>query len=181
MTKFCFFPEGIYIYIYIHGALVLHLKWIWKETITVNWNLGNLSWPLPKRERERERERERSVWKRHEKFVRLPITSKASAKQQHFSVFKNHVKKWFNNCPNRAFLCTASVYISVYLPISPHEQDATQGHFKGNLTGLNSEFSFCLTSCFSNLKEPILPFYLSLAGGKIMRFKCRRVLALCEM
>ena len=45
----------------------------------------------------------------------------------------------------------------MYLPTPLHKQDVTQGQFlKKSLTGLNSEFSFF------NVKEPSLPYYLSI-------------------
>ena len=53
--------------------------------------------------------------------------------------------------------------------------------FKQSLTGLNSEFSF-LTSCLTKAEEPSLPYYLPIAGGRIIGFKpFPRVLVLCEM
>ena len=39
-----------------------------------------------------------------------------------------------------------------------------------SLTGLNSEFSFSLTGSLTKDKEPILLYYLSIAGGRIIRF-----------
>ena len=40
-------------------------------------------------------------------------------------------------------------------------------NFKRSLTGLNSEFSFSLTSCLTKAEEPSLPYYLPIAGGRI--------------
>ena len=59
----------------------------------------------------------------------------------------------------------------------------TQGQFfKRSLTGLNSQFSFSLTSCLSKAEEPSLPYYLPIAGGRIIGFiPFPRVLVLCEM
>ena len=37
--------------------------------------------------------------------------------------------------------------------------------FKRSLTGLNSEFSFSLTSCHTKAEEPSLSYYLPIAGG----------------
>ena len=63
-----------------------------------------------------------------------------------------------------------------------HKQDVTRGHFNQNLRGLNSEFSFSLTSCHVKVKEPSLPLNLPKAGGGIVGFiRFPRVLALCEM
>ena len=53
---------------------------------------------------------------------------------------------------------------------------------KRSLTGLNSEFSFSLTSCLTKAEEPSLPYYLPIAGGRIIGFiPFPRVLVLCEM
>ena len=54
--------------------------------------------------------------------------------------------------------------------------------FKRSLTGLNSEFSFSLTSCLAKAEEPSLSYYLLIAGGRIIGFiPFPRVLVLCEM
>ena len=54
--------------------------------------------------------------------------------------------------------------------------------FKRSLTGLNSEFSFSYTSCLTKAEEPSLPYYLPIAGGRIIGFiPFPRVLVLCEM
>ena len=62
-------------------------------------------------------------------------------------------------------------------PTPPFGQDMIQGQFfKQSLTGLNSEFSF------SKAEEPSLPYYLPIAGGRIIEFiPFPRVLVLCEM
>ena len=59
----------------------------------------------------------------------------------------------------------------------------TQGQFfKRSLTGLNSEFSFCQTSCLTKAEEPSLSYYLPIAGGRIIGFiPFQRALVLCEM
>ena len=58
----------------------------------------------------------------------------------------------------------------------------TRSIFKWSLTGLNSEFSFSLTSCLTKAEEPSLPYYLPIAGGRIFGFiPFPRVLGLCEM
>ena len=68
-------------------------------------------------------------------------------------------------------------------PTPPLGQDMTQGQFcKRSLTGLNSEFSFSLTSCLTKAEGPSLPYYLPIAGGRIIGFiPFPRVLVLCEM
>ena len=59
----------------------------------------------------------------------------------------------------------------------------TQGQFfKRSLTGLNSEFSLSKTSFLTKTEEPSLPYYLSIAGGRIIGFiPFPTVLVLCEM
>ena len=58
----------------------------------------------------------------------------------------------------------------------------TRSIFKRSLTGLNSEFSFSSTSCLTKAEEPSLPYYLPIAGGRIIGFiPFPRVLVLCEM
>ena len=58
----------------------------------------------------------------------------------------------------------------------------TRSIFKWTLTGLNSEFSFSLTSCRTKVEKPSLPYYLPIAGGRIIGFiRFPRVLVLCEM
>ena len=50
-------------------------------------------------------------------------------------------------------------------PTPPLGQDMRQGQFsKQSLTGLNSEFSF------TKAEEPSLPYYLPIAGGRIIGF-----------
>ena len=70
-----------------------------------------------------------------------------------------------------------------YLPTPPLGQDMTQGQFfKQSLMGLNSEFSFPLSSCLIKTEEPSLPYYLPIAGGRIIGFiPFPRVLVRCEM
>ena len=58
----------------------------------------------------------------------------------------------------------------------------TRSIFKQSLTGLNSEFSFSKTSCLTKAEEPRLPYYLHIAGGRIIGFiPFSRVLVLWEM
>ena len=63
----------------------------------------------------------------------------------------------------------------------------TRSIFEQNLTGLNSEFSFTkeLPSpgvAFTKAEGPSLPYYLPIAGGRIIGFiPFPRVLVLCEM
>ena len=58
----------------------------------------------------------------------------------------------------------------------------TRSIFKRSLTGLNSEFSFSKTSCLTKAEEPSLPYYLPIAGGRIIEFiPFPRVLGLGEI
>ena len=58
----------------------------------------------------------------------------------------------------------------------------TRSIFKRSLTGLNSEFSFSYTSYLTKAEKPSLPYYLPIAGGRIIGFiPFPRVLVLCEM
>ena len=68
-------------------------------------------------------------------------------------------------------------------PTPPLGQDMTQGQFfKRSLTGFNSEFSIYSTSCLTKAEEPSLPYYLPIAGRRIIGFiPFPRVLVLCEM
>ena len=58
----------------------------------------------------------------------------------------------------------------------------TRSIFQQSPTVLNSEFSFSLTSCLTKAEEFSLPYYLPIAGGRIIGFiPFPRVLVLCEM
>ena len=58
----------------------------------------------------------------------------------------------------------------------------TRSIFKQSLTGLNSEFSFSLTSSLTKAEEHSLSYYLPIAGGSLIVFiPFPRVLVLCEM
>ena len=58
----------------------------------------------------------------------------------------------------------------------------TRSIFKRSLTGLNSEFSFSYTSCLSKAVEISLPYYLPIAGRRIIGFiPFPRVLVLCKI
>ena len=51
-----------------------------------------------------------------------------------------------------------------------------------HVTGSNSDFSFSYTGCHIKVKEPSLPYYLPIIGGRIVRsIPFPRLLALCEM
>ena len=58
----------------------------------------------------------------------------------------------------------------------------TRSILKQSLIGLNSEFSFFWTGCRTKVKEHSLPYYLPIAGGRIIGFiPFSRVLVLWEM
>ena len=58
----------------------------------------------------------------------------------------------------------------------------TRSIFQRSLTVLNSEFSFSLTSCLTKAEEISLPYYLPIAGWRIIGFiPFPKVLVLWEM
>ena len=80
---------------------------------------------------------------------------------------------------NRGF---KKVYISIFTTPSGQAGYDTMSIFKWSWIGLNSEFSFPLTSCLTKAEEPSLPYYLPIAGGRIIGFiPFPSVLVLCEM
>ena len=73
-------------------------------------------------------------------------------------------------------------FISIFTNPSAQAGYDTRSIFKQSLTGLNSEFSFSYTSCLTMAEEPSLPYYLPIAGGRIIVFiPFPRVLVLYEM
>ena len=76
---------------------------------------------------------------------------------------------------------TYKFYIDLPTPPARAGYD-TRLIFKQSLTGFNSEFSFPKNSCLTKAEKPSLPYYLSIAGGRIIGFiPFPRVLVLCEM
>ena len=76
------------------------------------------------------------------------------------------------------------LFVYIYLFTNPAAQAGydTRSLFKRSLTVLNSEFSFSQTSFLTKAEEPSLPYYLPIAGGRIIGFiPFPRVLVLCEM
>ena len=74
---------------------------------------------------------------------------------------------------------TSIIDLTSYLPNpSAREGYDTRSIFKRSLTGLNSEISFSYTSCLTKPEELSLPYYLPIAGGRIIGF-IPRVLVLC--
>ena len=75
----------------------------------------------------------------------------------------------------------SSIDIYVFTNLSVQAGYDTRSIFKRSLTGLNLEFCFSLTSCLNKAEEPSLPYYLPIAGGRIIGFiPFPRVLVLCE-
>ena len=59
----------------------------------------------------------------------------------------------------------------MYLPNpSAHTECETRLIFRRVSTGLNSQFSFSKTSCHTKVEENSPPYYLLIAGGRIIRF-----------
>ena len=109
---------------------------------------------------------------------------------RHSLLLKGENYSWLNPIYIRSnlYLMYQLLYIAdemniSYLLTPPLGQDMTQGpFFKWSLTGLNSEFSFSKTSCLTKAEEPSLPYYLPIAGGRIIGFiPFPRELVLCEM
>ena len=91
--------------------------------------------------------------------------------------------------PKIGFLLEVAVFCEIIFTWYPIYQPLRSGRiwhkvnfFKQSLTGLNSEFSFSWTSCLTKAEEPSLPYYLPIAGGRIIGFiPFPRVLVLCEV
>ena len=71
----------------------------------------------------------------------------------------------------------------IYIAMSFARENALRGYIvKRNLTCLNSEFSFSQSGCHTKVKDPCLPYYLLIVGGRIIGFiPFSKVLAFCEM
>ena len=81
------------------------------------------------------------------------------------------------------FICKCLIVI-IILFTNPSARAGydTRSIFKRSLTGLSSEFSFSETSCLIKAGEISLPYYLPIAGGRIIGLiPFPRVLVLCEM
>ena len=74
-----------------------------------------------------------------------------------------------------AFSCT-------YLPNPSAQAGCHTKFFKQSLIGLNSEVSFSSIGCLTEAREHSLPYYLPIAGRRIIGFiTFPRVLVLCEI
>ena len=85
-------------------------------------------------------------------------------------------------CMEERFSLTLDPYLIIFTNPSARAGYDIRSVFKRSLTGFNSEFSFSKTSYLTKAEEPSLPYYLSIAGGRIIGFiPFPRVLVLCEM
>ena len=92
-----------------------------------------------------------------------------------FSVFSCSVSNLFLN---------SNTYLYIYVFTNPSARAGydIRSIFKQSLTSFNSEFSFSSIICLTKAEEPSLPYYLPIAGGRIIGFiPFPRVLVLCEM
>ena len=92
--------------------------------------------------------------------------------------FKIHAKQKQTWIFFRPWCVCTCVCVCVYIFTNPSTWVGydTRSIFKRSLTGFNSEFSF------SKAEEPSLPYYLPIAGGRIIGFiPFPRILVLCEM
>ena len=77
--------------------------------------------------------------------------------------------------------CKLFYDIHIYKPSARAGYD-TRSISKRSLTGFSSEFSFCYISHLTKAEELSLPYYLSIAGGRMIELiSFPRVLVLCEM
>ena len=96
------------------------------------------------------------------------------------------IKKIFLIAPiiifsGKAIRTDINVFIIITQPPARTGYD-TRSIFKRSLTGLNSQFSFFYTSCLTKAEEPSLPYYLPIAGGRIIGFiPFPMVLVQCEI
>ena len=93
----------------------------------------------------------------------------------------NLKKKTFQNwSKHKRWKIVWSLY-NLYLPTPPPWAGCdTKSTFKRSLISLNSGFSFSSIDCYIKFKEPNLPYYLLIAGGRIIGCTSfPRVLALC--
>ena len=90
---------------------------------------------------------------------------------------------WPFNCVQTNNWYQIELLVLPYLPnLSARAGYDTRSIFKRSLTGFNSEFSFSWSSYLTKAEEPSLPYYLPIAGGRIIGIKpFLRVLGLCEM
>ena len=105
--------------------------------------------------------------------IRLPSVSSYSSQ-----MFAGHA----SSSSKAAFEAAQLRQLYIFTNPSARAGYDTRSIFKQSFTGLNSEFSFSSTSCFTKTEEPSLPYYLPIAGGRIIGFiPFPMVLVLCEM
>ena len=87
-----------------------------------------------------------------------------------------YLRWWQDISFNHMHSCIILLILYIFTNPSARTGYDIRSILKRSLTGLNSEFSFSLTSCLTKAEEPSLPYYLSIAG--FIPFP--RVLVLCE-
>ena len=100
---------------------------------------------------------------------------------------KGQIHKWYSSMDSytwihQCWLTNKNLDTSIFINPSTRAEYDTRSIFKRSLAGFNSEFSFSWTSFLTKAEEPSLPYYLPIAGGRIIGFiPFSRVLVLCEM
>ena len=113
-------------------------------------------------------------------FVYLFLKSFFSHKYSYLMLFTNPFA--LAGYDTRSIFKRRQIYLILFTNTSALAGYDTRSIFKRSLTGFNSEFSFSLTSCLTKAEELSLPYYLPIAGGRIIGFiPFPRLLALCEM
>ena len=98
----------------------------------------------------------------------------------HLTVCKQMRSGLFKILPTNYSFTTHISYI--YQPLRSGRIWHKVNFFKQSLTCLNSVISFSLSSCLPRAEEPSLPYYLPIAGGRIIGcIPFPMVLVLCEM
>ena len=120
-----------------------------------------------------------------ESWFSLPRTGTTDSKLTELPVAPGYIIVWLPPASCGCPICTQFTVKVIPYPYLPNPCDRagydTRSVFKRSLTGLNSEFSFSSTSCFTKAEEPSLSYYLPIAGGWIIGFiPFPRVLVLCE-
>ena len=94
---------------------------------------------------------------------------------------RKHSAFFIGTCLVNDLLPKYTIYKYIYIHVCQPLRSGRIWH-KVNLSGLNSEFFFSKTSCLTKAEEPSLPYYLPIAGGRIIGFiPFPRVLVRCEM
>ena len=98
------------------------------------------------------------------------------------NIFSELINSRIYKCWSIRYKKRYCIVISIFTNTSARAGYDTRSIFKRSLTSLNSEFSFSKISCLIKAEEPSLPYYLPIAGERIIGFiPLPRVLVLCEM